>query len=236
MNTVKRAVIMAAGLGNRMKPVTDIIPKPLITVNGIRMIDTIVNALNKNGIFEIYVVAGYKKEQFYEWAKNKNGITIIENKLYDKCNNISSLYAARNHIEDAVILDGDQIIYNAEILNPQFTKSGYSCAWTEDETDEWLLTLDAKKKVIHCSRTGGTNGWQLYSISRWTSEDGKKLKALVEEEFDVKKNNQIYWDDIAMFCHPEAFELTVYPIKKTDIVEIDNYSELCAIDGTYKSI
>ena len=59
MSTVKRAVIMAAGLGNRMRPVTDTTPKPLIKVNGKIMIDTIVDALHENGIYEIYVVVGY---------------------------------------------------------------------------------------------------------------------------------------------------------------------------------
>ena len=236
MSTVKRAVIMAAGLGNRMRPVTDTTPKPLIKVNGKRMIDTIVDALHENGIYEIYVVVGYKKEQFYEWVQDKKGIRIIENNLYDQCNNISSLYAAREHIEDAVILDGDQIIYNPEILKSDFTKSGYSCVWTDEETDEWLLSVDENNKVVQCSRTGGKEGWQLYSISRWTAEDGKKLRACVELEFEQNKNNQIYWDDVAMFCHPDMFELTVYSIKKSDIVEIDNYSELCAIDSSYKNI
>ena len=193
MNTIKRAIIMAAGLGNRMKPVSDKTPKPLIEVNGKRMIDTIVDALHKNDINEIYVVVGYKKEQFYQWAKDKTGITIIDNNLYDKCNNISSLYAAREYIKDTIILDGDQIIYNPSILKKEFTKSGYSCAWTEEETDEWLLTVDNNNKVVNCSRTGGKKGWQLYSISRWTEADGEKLKAFVEEEFKTKNNNQIYW-------------------------------------------
>lgn len=236
MSKIERAIIMAAGFGNRMRPVTDTIPKPLIKVNGKRMIDTIVDALHRNGIFEIYVVVGYKKEQFYEWAKQKKEISIIENNLYDRCNNISSLYAAREHIENTIILDGDQIIYNPEILNPNFTKSGYSCAWTDEETDEWVLNVDENNKVVHCSRDGGKEGWQLYSISRWTKEDGKKLRQFVEFEFEQKKNDQIYWDDVAMFCYSENFELTVYPIKKSDIVEIDNYSELCDIDSSYKSI
>lgn len=47
MNKVKRAIIMAAGLGTRMKPVTLETPKPLIKVNGIRMIDTVIDALHK---------------------------------------------------------------------------------------------------------------------------------------------------------------------------------------------
>lgn len=235
MSEVKRAIIMAAGLGNRMKPVTLDIPKPLIKVNGKRMIDTIIDALHQNGINEIYVVVGYKKEQFYAWAEGRKGITIIDNNLYDKCNNISSLYAARNFISNAIIMDGDQIIYNKEILNKQITKSGYSCVWTDDETDEWLLTIDDNKKIINCSRTGGKNGWQLFSVSRWTEEDGIRLKHFLEEEFEVKNNDQIYWDDVAMFCHPEDFDLTVYPIKKGDILEIDSFEELCELDTSYRN-
>ena len=50
MYKVKRAIIMAAGFGNRMKPVTLDVPKPLIKVNGKRMIDTIIDGLYKNCI------------------------------------------------------------------------------------------------------------------------------------------------------------------------------------------
>lgn len=235
MSEVKRAIIMAAGLGNRMKPVTLDTPKPLIKVNGKRMIDTIIDALHQNGINEIYVVVGYKKGQFYEWAEGRKGITIIDNNLYDKCNNISSLYAARNFISNAIIMDGDQIIYNKEILNKQITKSGYSCIWTDEETNEWLLTVDENNTVTKCSRTGGKSGWQLFSVSRWTEEDGIRLKHFLEEEFEVKNNDQIYWDDVAMFCHPEDFDLTVYSIKKGDILEIDSFEELCGLDASYRN-
>ncbi|MGP1427742.1 MAG: NTP transferase domain-containing protein [Treponema sp.] len=233
MSEIKRAIIMAAGLGNRMKPVTLDTPKPLIKVNGIRMIDTIVNALHENGINEIYVVVGYKKEQFYEWIEDKDGIKIIENNLYDICNNISSLYVARDYIRNAIILDGDQIIYNKKILNTKIIKSGYSCIWTDNATDEWILSVDENQKVISCSRIGGKNGWQLFSVSRWTEKDGRKLKFLLEVEFEQKENRQIYWDDVAMFCHPKDFDLTVYPLKKGDILEIDTFEELCELDASY---
>ena len=136
---------MAAGLGNRMKPVTLDTPKPLIKVNGIRMIDTIVNALHENGINEIYVVVGYKKEQFYEWIEDKDGIKIIENNLYDICNNISSLYVARDYIRNAIILDGDQIIYNKKILNTKIIKSGYSCIWTMQLMNGFCLLMKIRK-------------------------------------------------------------------------------------------
>ena len=53
MHRIKRAIIMAAGLGNRMKPVTLKTPKPLVVVNGVRIIDTVIEALHENEIYEI---------------------------------------------------------------------------------------------------------------------------------------------------------------------------------------
>ena len=58
---VKRAIIMAAGMGNRLHPVTLKTPKPLVKVNGTRIIDTVISALHENSIKDIYIVTGYLK-------------------------------------------------------------------------------------------------------------------------------------------------------------------------------
>ncbi len=222
---------MAAGEGKRMRPLTLHIPKPLIKVNGIRMIDSVVNALHKNHIDEIYVVAGYLKEQFHEWAKEQNGIVIIDNPYFDTCNNISSLYMARDHLEDVIILDGDQIIYEPDVLARDFELSGYNAVRIQDGTDEWLMQVE-DGVVSSCSRNGGEKGWQLYSVSRWSKEDGRRLKKHLEEEFEGG-NRQIYWDDVPMFCHFDEYRLGIREMKPGDVLEIDDYEELCSIDRSY---
>ena len=223
---------MAAGKGERMRPVTLHTPKPLVRVNGVRMIDTVIKALHQNGITEIYVVVGYLKEQFRTLEQEYPGLHLIENPWYDICNNISSLYAAREHIDDAVILDGDQIIFNPEILSPEFERSGYNAVWQEKETREWMLTVE-NGVVTSCSRTGGSHAWQLYSISRWSHDDGAKLRRHLEEEFEQKQNRQIYWDDVALFCHPEEYQLGIREMHREDIIEIDDLRELAAMDAVY---
>ena len=232
MFQVNKAIIMAAGVGQRMRPLTLTVPKPLVRVNGKRMIDTVIEGLHENGIREIYVVVGYLKEAFAELPAQYPGLTLIENPYYDTCNNISSLYAAREHLENAMILDGDQIIYNPRILRPEAERSGYNAVWTDEETDEWLMRVE-DGIVTSCSRTGGAHGWQLYSISRWSAEDGRRLREHLELEFEVKENRQIYWDDVAMFCHPEEYRLGVVPMQAGDIIEVDSLAELVGLDPGY---
>ncbi|SCZ81197.1 phosphocholine cytidylyltransferase family protein [Pseudobutyrivibrio xylanivorans] len=231
---VERAIIMAAGLGSRMRPVTDEIPKPLISVNGKQIICTVIDALIKNGINDISVVIGYKKEAFDALKLLYPNIVLIENPYYKNYNNISSLYCIREKLDkDCIILDGDQIIYNPNILTPYFNLSGYCATWTDSPTNEWVLQ-EENGIVTSCSRTGGNKGWQLYSISRWSEHDAKLLRKYVVEEFHNANNKNLYWDDIPMFLHSTSFKLGITPITNDDIIEIDCIEELIILDDSYK--
>ena len=98
MPKVENAIIMAAGLGTRMRPLTNEIPKPLVKVNGKRMIETIIQGLRKNGITDISIVTGYLADKF-EFLTNKySGLKLINNPYYQQYNNLSSLYVARNEL------------------------------------------------------------------------------------------------------------------------------------------
>lgn len=231
VHKVKRAVILAAGKGKRLRPITLTTPKPLIKVNGTRIIDTVIRGLKANGINEIYIVTGYMHEKFSCLENEYPGVKLIYNKDYDTCNNISSLYAAREHLQSSIIIDGDQIISSPEVLRPEFMRSGYNAVWSEDDSPEWMLGV-RDGVIASCSRTGGRHGWQLFGISRWTDDDGDKLKHYVEHEFIDRHNTGIYWDDIAMSVYPEDFELGIMSMEKDDVKEIDTLEDLAALERT----
>ena len=178
MPKVENAIIMAAGLGTRMRPLTNEIPKPLVKVNGKRMIETIIQGLRKNGITDISIVTGYLADKFNFLTSKYSGLKLINNPYYQQYNNLSSLYVARNELKNTIILDGDQLINNLDVLDSNFHKSGYAGTWVDNWTDEWIMHTDDNGKVASCDRDGGQDGYRLYSVSKWTAKDSDKLRKL----------------------------------------------------------
>jgi choline kinase len=112
---IKKAVIVAAGLSSRLYPLTLEKPKSLLPVNDKEILTRSMQILNANGINEIGIVVGYKKEMIKELLKNK--ATFISNPFYEQCNNMGSLWFARDFVgvEPFLYLHGD-LIYHEQIL------------------------------------------------------------------------------------------------------------------------
>lgn len=233
---VKRAIIMAAGFGTRMRPLTYKTPKPLIPVHGQPMIESVIDSLHRNQIQEIHIVVGYMKDQFKYLASKYPNLDLIENPDYQLYNNISSLYHARQFLDNVIILDGDQVINDDSILRPEFERSGYNCVWTPGYSNEWMLTLNQEHIVTNCRRNGGYLGWRLYSVSRWNHRDGQQLRSDLEKEYEINHHYDIYWDDVAMFSYPAHYSLGIMPMKANSIQEIDSVTQLAQIDAHYRPL
>lgn len=233
MEEVKRAIILAAGEGKRLRPVTFDIPKPLVDVNGVRLIDTSINALKKNGIHEIYIVTGYKNEQFYKAYESDTDISIIENPCYEQGNNITSMYYAREFIPGSFVLEGDFYVNNDRIFEPDIQVSGYCATWMET-VPEWMLKVE-DDTIVSCEINGGRNAYRLWGASMWTKKDGCILSELVRKQIEEVKDWSIYWDEIALHMNKDSFKLGIREIGLEDITEIDTLEELAEIDSKYSS-
>lgn len=231
MTKANRAIILAAGYGNRMHPITEKTPKALVSVGGTRIIDNQIAALHSVGIYEIYIVVGYKKEQFISLTTQYPGVHLIENPDYATGNNISSLYYARDVLDACVILDSDILIHREKLLGYEYEHSTYCGVWLEDTKTEWIFRHE-DFRITQVIKTGGT-GWALFSISFWTREDALKLRRHLEEAYETNGLRDVYWDQLPLGLYQQDYSLELRPLLSSEITELDTFKELCALDPTY---
>ena len=116
-----QSIILAAGMGKRLKKYTKDGTKCMVPVNGKPIIDYTLESLSKAGIKKITVVIGYKGEKLKNYIKDKYPyleINFIENPVYDKTNNIYSLFLAKDVLveDDTILLESD-LVFKPEIIS-----------------------------------------------------------------------------------------------------------------------
>lgn len=227
---VKRAVFIAAGFGSRLVPITLNTPKPLVRVNGTRMIDTLLDAVVAAGIEEIYIVRGYLGEQFDQLRYKYPQIQFIENPVYNEANNISSALVARYLLSNAYVFEADLFISNPAIIKKYHYTSNF-LAIKKDRTDDWCF--EVKNGVIVEEKVGGLDCWQMVGISYWNKEDGKKLSQDIAEVYATPGGKERYWEQVPLVYRKKNYAVEVNECFEEDIVEIDTFRELKAIDKTY---
>lgn len=228
---VKRAVILAAGFGSRMVPVTLDRPKPLVKVNGKRIIDTIIEALLKSDIKDITLIRGYKKEKFDELLQDYPFIKLIDNDIYDKTNNISSAIMALPNLDQCYICEADLMISNPDIICKYQYTSNYLGSFSL-ETDDWCF--DMEQGCAKNYRKGGKYCYSAYGISYWTKEDSKRLRDQLAKTFETEEGKDIFWEFIPLVQFADDYQVEIRQCNKSDIIEIDNFYELVLLDPSYE--
>ena len=196
----KRAVFIAAGFGTRLVPITLNTPKPLVRVNGTRIIDTLLDAIVAAGIEEIVIVRGYLAEQFDQLLYKYPNIRFIENPIYNEANNISSAICAKDLLGGAYVLEADLLLYNPALIQKYQYCSNYLGVPVE-VTDDWCLY--SKNGIITKLVVGGRNCHHLFGISYWTEQDGTRLAGHLQQVYDMPGGKERYWDQAALeyFIH-----------------------------------
>ena len=226
----KRAVFIAAGFGSRLVPITLNTPKPLVRVNGKRIIDSLIDACLDAGISEIYIVRGYLGEQFDQLLYKYPQIKFIENPSYNEANNISSAMAARYLLQDAYVLEADLLVYNPKIIRKYNYCSNVLGIWKE-RTDDWCLTV--KDGYVDEEKIGGLNCHQMVGIYYLNSADGARLAEDIKTAYEAPGGKEMYWETVPNQRFRGKYKIEIRPCDEKDIVEIDTFRELKAIDKTY---
>jgi L-glutamine-phosphate cytidylyltransferase len=226
----KRAIFIAAGFGSRMVPITFNTPKPLVRVHGIRIIDRLIDACLEAGINEIYIVRGYLADQFDQLLYKYPMIKFLENPIYNEANNISSSMVARYMLSNAYVFEADLLISNPKIIKKYHYTSDF-LAIKKERTDDWCF--EVKNGTIIEEKVGGEDCWQMVGISYWNENDGHRLSQDIPDVYNAPGGKERYWEQVPLVYKKEHYKVEILPCKDEDIVEIDTFRELKAIDKTY---
>ena len=228
----KRAVFIAAGFGTRLVPITFNTPKPLVRVHGVRIIDRLIDACLAAGINELYIVRGYLGELFDQLLYKYPMIKFLENPVYNEANNISSSLVARYMLSNAYVFEADLLISNPAIIKKYHYTSDF-LAIKKDRSDDWCFKV--KDGIIVEEKVGGEGDdiWQMVGISYWNEADGHKLSQDIQDVYSSPGGKERYWEQVPLVYKKNHYSVKVMPCKDEDIVEIDTFNELKAIDKTY---
>ena len=227
---VKRVIFLAAGFGFRLVPITLNTPKPLVRVNGKKIIETLLDAVVDAEIPEIIIVTGYLNEQFEVLSKKYPNIKFVVNDKYNEANNISSAYLVRDKFENAYVLESDLYLYNSGLIRKYEYYSNF-LGFSVDRTDDWCF--ETKGNVITKEKIGGCNCYQMCGISYYDDVDGKKIRNDLEEVYNMPGGKEKYWEQVMLDVKKDNYKIHVRECNKGDIIEIDTFNELKAIDKSY---
>ncbi|MEY8349338.1 NTP transferase domain-containing protein [Bacillus cereus] len=222
-----RAILLAAGMGTRLRPLTLTTPKSLVEVNGRPMLERQIEYLQEVGVEEIIVVTGYLAEKF-DYLVDKYNVKLVHNDKYNVYNNIYTMYLVREYLQDAYVMDADVYLHrNIFIENPE--SSLYFSAKKEDFRNEWIIKHDENRKVYDIEIGDGDDDYILCGISYWSKEDGVHIVKKLEEVVDQEDFTELYWDNIVK-DNIQDLNVHLYEIDSNDSFEIDSVEDLQKVE------
>ena len=191
-----KAIILAAGMASRLRPLTLHTPKSLLTIDGKSLLQRSMDALIQNGIKDFVIVTGYLHEKIEAFVKEQYADTIsvkfIYNNVYDSTNNIYSLWLARPEAEgeDFLLLDSD-LLYDPQIITEVMANKAANVLTLIKHDlgeEEMKVVTDADGVIKEISKT--CNPSDAAGESLGIEKIGKEYSAALYTELEVMMNTE----------------------------------------------
>jgi len=173
---ITTALLLAAGTGTRLQPLTDSAPKCLTEMNGEPILGRLVRCLIEQGFRRLVVAVGYLDERIREYlhAHARNlAVDFVNCRDYATTNNIYSLWLARERVREPFVLIESDLVFDSHLLGPMRVPNRIAVARFEAPMSGTTVSLDASGRVVSFQVGTGGNGRDrmyktvnLYSLSR----------------------------------------------------------------------
>ena len=237
----KKAIILAAGMSKRLRPMTDNKPKCLLELNGETLVNYQLKCLAKCNIEQILLVIGYKRDMIIDYITKLNYGDLIKpiyNDVFDKTDNAYSVALALDYVDpkvdSIVILDGD-IIFDIELLKRLIT-SEYNNVLVADNTKK--IVPDDCKIIVKEGYTRGI-GKKARGTTVYTSMikmSGKFLEEFKKEVKMPRSNPEWYSEPLNRLLMKYQKEVRVVLTNSLLRCEVDTYEDLIQAKEIYRKI
>ena len=224
------AIIMAAGTSSRFAPLSYEKPKGLLKVKGEILIERQIRQLQEAGIDDITLVVGYKAELF-EYLADKFGVSIVMNEDYNHYNNTSSIIRVIDKLGDTFICSSDNY-FPQNVFLEQSTTSYYSALYSEEDTNEYCLTVDADDNITKV-RIGGGKSWYMVGHVFFNREFSEHFRRIMIAEYPNESTRLGYWEDVYIRYIDQLPKMKIHRYHPHEIEEFDSLDELRAFDAEY---
>lgn len=242
-----QAIILAAGMGKRLGEYTHDNTKCMLEVNGIRLIDRALSALYEVNITRVVIVVGYKGQNVIDYiGTNYKGVPIefVENPIYNKTNNIYSLYLAKDYMleDDTLLLESD-IIFDSAVIK-KLVENDYPNLALVDKYESWMdgtvVTLDNDQKITRFIDKSGfvfsdiQKYYKTVNIYKFSKEFSEKYYVpFLTAYCTALGDNEYYEQVLRVILHLRNAPLKALPLAGDLWYEIDDVQDLDIASGMF---
>ena len=227
---VQNAIIMAAGLSSRFAPISYERPKGVLAVRGEVLIERQIRQLQEAGVYDITVVVGYKKEEFF-YLEDLLGVQIIVNEEYASRNNNSTIKKVAGMLGNTYICSSDDY-FTKNPFERYVYGAYYSAVYAEGETDEYCLVTKGKSGLITDVTIGGSDAWIMLGHVYWDRAFSAQFLEILNAIYDEPATASKLWEDIYI-DHIDALHMVKREYEPGVIWEFDSLDELREFDPAF---
>jgi len=247
MSHVDKAVILVAGLGSRLKPLTDETPKCLTEVNGTPILSRDLEILERNGISETAIVVGYLGDKVIDRFGGQYGnmeLTYIWNEVYAETNSMYSAWLAREYLtKGAFLIEGDTF-FDECFIGKALATDESKAYWVVDrfapEYDGSMSIADDSGRIVDLKivRTQldeyRSNYYKSTGVVKMSPEYGRSFALWLDD--DVQAGNVNIYYDLVISKHLQDAPIYVLDITGKKWMEIDNLEDLAKAESMFADV
>ncbi len=237
---ITTALLLAAGTGSRLKPLTDNAPKCLTEVNGVPILGRLVRCLVKQGFNRLVVVVGYLDGRIREYLEaNARGLTVdfVDCPDYATTNNIYSLWLARDHIHEPFVLIESDLVFDSDMLRAMRTPDHVAVARFQAPMTGTTVSLDPSGRVVSfhvgADPRGGDLCYKTVNVYSLSLPVWQEVVRRLERRITAGHVNDYYEVVFAEMVADRALAFQAVHFDSGRWYEIDTIEDLCMAEQLF---